>query len=113
MWVRDARGGPGFAREARDDLIVGGQRRAQDFDGDHLIHQDVYAAIDRAHSALVDQLFDAVLTGERLADERVADFLQDRAVRRTQSVRILILSATLRTLLHRLVPPGCCAWIRL
>ena len=55
----------------------------QDFDRDGLVHQDVRAAIDRAHPAFIDDLFDAVFVGERLTDERVVRLRQDCAVSRT------------------------------
>jgi hypothetical protein len=78
--VRDARGGAGLAGEAGDDLLVGGERRVQDFDRDGLLHQDVRAAVDRAHPALADALFDAVLVGERAPDQCVLRPREHRAV---------------------------------
>ena len=58
MRMRNARGRLGLARKARHHVVVAGQRRTQDFDRDSLVHHHVLAAIDGAHAAAFDQLFD-------------------------------------------------------
>ena len=66
VWVRDSRSGFSFARETSDDRIVDSQGRMQHFDRDGFVHQHVFAEIDRAHAAALDQSFDEVLFGECL-----------------------------------------------
>ena len=100
--VRDARGGLGLAREARDYTVVCRERGVQNLYGDGLLHQDVSGAVDAAHPALVNLLLDAVLSGEHLPDQLVvaARTLQHRAVQRAQRVRVGVLPTACRTRLH-------------
>src|SRR5205085_3823847 len=73
--VADQAGGARLALEAFGDLRVGGELRAQDFDGDLFADADVAGAIDVAHATGAELPFDLVLVGEDRADQRVGGLI--------------------------------------
>ena len=66
--VADAARGLCLALEALRDLDVAGVGAVQNLDRDFALDADVFAQVDRTHSAFPDQLDDAVLTFDELSD---------------------------------------------
>src|SRR5690606_32084880 len=65
--VLDASRGHRLPLEALHHLLDGGHLRVQELDGHGLSHVDVLAAVHHAHTALAEQLVEAITVGQHLA----------------------------------------------
>ncbi len=98
--MRNPRGGLGFARKARHHDVVARQRWTKHFDRDDLFHHHVLAAVNRAHAAALDQLFDEIFFGERLSQQRILHVLKHLRIKSTQRAGIRIFLTAKRTNFH-------------
>ena len=103
--MRDARCGPSLAREASYQSFISRKRRTQHLDGYFLVHQDMRAAIDRAHATNAQALFDSILARKGLAKQRITACFECRSVERAKCAGVGIFCAAVRTFFHRQMVP--------
>ena len=80
MWMGNFGRRSCFSGKARDDLFVSGKRGIQHLDGNRLVHQDVRAAVNSTHAARTKTFFNAILSGEHLAEQSVVCLFEGNTV---------------------------------